>query len=292
MDLVIMAAGMGSRFGGLKQIEPIGPNGEFIIDYNIYDAIQNGFDRVVLIIKKEQEAIFRETIGKRLEHHVKVEYVYQEPNIPGVTIERTKPWGTAQAILCTKDTVKGPFAVINSDDYYGADCFKVLHDFLVNIKPNECGTVGYNVLKTITESGSVKRGVLEEKDNIVTKITESLIEKKDNKIYATKLGTTETIEIPSTTRVSMNALAFTQDIFKHLETGLKHFIETAKDLTKDEYLIPELIESKIETKELTLKMINTTAQWFGMTYKEDLDIVKEKINKYINDDLYPNNLWQ
>ena len=232
MDLVIMAAGMGSRFGGLKQIEPIGPNGEFIIDYNIYDAIQNGFDRVVLIIKKEQEEIFRETIGKRLEHHVKVEYVYQEPNIPGVTIERTKPWGTAQAILCTKDTVKGPFAVINSDDYYGADCFKVLHDFLVNIKPNECGTVGYNVLKTITESGSVKRGVLEEKDNIVTKITESLIEKKDNKIYATKLGTTETIEIPSTTRVSMNALAFTQDIFKHLETGLKHFIETAKDLTK------------------------------------------------------------
>lgn len=135
MDLVIMAAGMGSRFGGLKQIEPIGPNGEFIIDYNIYDAIQNGFDRVVLIIKKEQEEIFRETIGKRLEHHVKVEYVYQEPNIPGVTIERTKPWGTAQAILCTKDTVKGPFAVINSDDYYGADCFKVLHDFLVNIKP-------------------------------------------------------------------------------------------------------------------------------------------------------------
>ena len=167
-----------------------------------------------------------------------------------------------------------------------------MHDFLVNIKPNECGTVGYNVLKTITESGSVKRGVLEEKDNIVTKITESLIEKKDNKIYATKLGTTETIEIPSTTRVSMNDLAFTQDIFKHLETGLNHFIETAKDLTKDEYLIPELIESKIETKELTLKMINTTAQWFGMTYKEYLDIVKEKINKYINDDLYPNNLWQ
>lgn len=292
MDLVIMAAGMGSRFGGLKQIEPIGPNGEFIIDYNIYDAIQNGFDRVVLIVKKEQEEIFKETIGKRLEHHIKVEYVYQEPNIHGVTIERTKPWGTAQAILCTKDTVKGPFAVINSDDYYGADCFKVLHDFLVNIKPNECGTVGYNVLKTITDSGSVKRGVLEEKDNIVTKITESLIEKKDNKIFATKLGTNDLTEISTDTRVSMNALAFTPDIFNHLETGLKQFIKNAKDLTKDEYLIPELIQNKITSNELTLKMINTTAQWFGMTYREDLPLVKEKINKYIKEGLYPNNLWQ
>lgn len=292
MDLVIMAAGMGSRFGGLKQIEPVGPNGEFIIDYNIYDALFYGFNRVVLIIKEEQEEIFKETIGKRLQKHIDVAYVYQKSDIPGVTIERTKPWGTAQAILCTKGVVKGSFAVINSDDYYGRDCFKVLHEFLTNIKPNECGTVGYNVLKTITDSGSVKRGVLEEKDNVVTKITESLIEKKDNKIYATKLGTTETKEISSDTRVSMNALAFTQDIYKHLETGLKDFIDNTKDLTKDEYLIPELIQNKIETNELTLKMINTTAKWFGMTYKEDLEIVKDKLKEYIKEGIYPENLWQ
>ena len=293
MTLVIMAAGIGSRFGGLKQIESIGPSGEFIIDYSVYDAIKNGFDKVIFIIKRENEELFKETIGKRIEGNIKVSYVYQDyDNLPvSLKIDRVKPWGTAQAIYCCKDIIKENFAVINSDDFYGEDCYTALSKCLKEIKDNEFGIVGYHVINTIPKEGIVKRGIIEEKNNLITNITESSIEQVHDKIIASPLSGEKSFEISDNTYVSMNALAFTPKIFDYLPNEFENFIKEIKDITKDEFLIPEVLKNLINENIIKVNLLNTTAVWHGMTYKEDKKEVVDAINELILEKIYPNKLW-
>ena len=222
LTLLIMAAGMGSRFGGLKQIEPMGPNGEFLIDYSIYDAINAGFNKVVFIIKEENYDIFKETIGKRVEDKINTEYVFQDMNdLPeGYTKpeERVKPWGTAHAILCAKDNIHEPFVIINADDFYGKDAYKVASNFLKNVKEgNNYCLVGYKVANTLTENGAVKRGICKLENGNLTELIESNVEKIDGKIIAKPLDGREPFFVTEDTYVSMIMLCFTPSIFKYIE---------------------------------------------------------------------------
>ena len=232
MTLLIMAAGMGSRFGGLKQIEPVGPNGEFIIDYSIYDAKLAGFDKVVFIIKEENYDIFKNTIGARFENMIDVEYVFQKiDDIPMHDLDitnRIKPWGTAHAILAARDVVKDKFAIINADDFYGRDAFNKISDFLQNSNDNEMAIVGYEVANTITDAGSVKRGVLEEENGYLKKLIESVIEKKNDSYLASPLDGRSPFEVKSNTLVSMNMMGFSPKLFKYLEEGLVDFFKQNK----------------------------------------------------------------
>lgn len=291
-----MAAGMGSRFGGLKQIEPIDNNGNFIIDYSIYDAIKCGFDKVVFIIKKENYDIFRETVGSRIESKIKVEYVFQElTNVPEdyqVPETRVKPWGTAHAILCCKDVVKENFVIINSDDFYGYDAYKTISTYLKNKTNDNYAMVGYIASNTLTENGSVKRGICQIKDNYLEKITESLVERKDNQIIATPLDGEEPFIIENDTPVSMNMFAFTPKIFDYLEERFPNFLEENKDnIDKCEYLIPDVVFEQIKKGMVKVDVLKTTARWYGITYKEDKEQLVKSINDLVQDGMYPNNLW-
>ena len=296
MTLVIMAAGMGSRFGGLKQIEPIDEYGNFIIDYSIYDAIKAGFTKVVFIIKKENYEIFKSTIGKRVENHIKVEYVFQElDNIPErceVPKERIKPWGTGHAILCCKDTVNENFAIINADDFYGYDAFRVISEFLKNTQNNEYAMVGYMVKNTVTENGSVKRGICESKDDYLTNIIESSIEEKDGKFMATPLEGGSEFEVEPDALVSMNMFGFTPKILDVLSKGFPKFLDSHQnDLEKCEYLIPSVVFEEINNNRATVKVLKTNAVWQGITYREDKEKVVTEIKKYVDSGEYPKGLW-
>ena len=297
MTLVIMAAGMGSRFGGLKQIEPIGENGEFIIDYSIYDAIRCGFKKVVFIIKEENYDIFRETVGKRVEDKIKVEYVFQNnENVPsGIEIpsDRTKPLGTAHAILCCKDVVKEDFAVINADDFYGYDAFKVISEFLRNNNnPKEYAMAGYLVGNTLAKTGAVKRGVCEKEGDYLTQLIESSIERVDGKIIATPLESGESFEVSNNTLVSMNMFGFKKQIFDYLETRFRSFLEENKsNLCKCEYLIPTVVFEQIKNNQATVEVLKTTAVWYGMTYKEDKEDLVNAIKELTIKGEYPKRLW-
>ena len=298
LTLLIMAAGMGSRFGGLKQIEPFGPNGEFIIDYSIYDAIKAGFNKVVFIIKEENYDIFRETVGKRIEDKIKVEYAFQKlEDIPeGFTLpeDRIKPLGTGQAILSSKNVINENFAVINSDDFYGRDAYMVAANFLKNTDSNTYGMVGYKVINTLTENGSVKRGVCELKDSYLTKITESSIIKEDGVIKATPLDEAkQPFTMQEDDLVSMNMLLFTNTLYPYLEKKFVEFLEVNKnDLSKCEFLIPDVITDAINENYAKVKVLSTTAKWEGVTYKEDKDEVVKAIAKLIEDGEYPQDLWK
>ena len=298
MTLVIMAAGMGSRFGGLKQIEPIGENGEFIIDYSIYDAIKSGFNKVVFIIKEENYDVFRETIGKRIEDKIEVSYVFQNnDNVPKniqIPRDRVKPLGTAHAILCCKDVVTEDFAIINADDFYGYDAFKVIADFLKNNKqPNEYAMAGYITANTLTENGAVKRGICQETNNYLTKLIESSIEKKDGHIVATPLEGGEPFFVTEDTLVSMNMFAFKKQIFKYLEERFKTFLlENKNNLDKCEYLIPTVVFETIKNGQATCKILRTSAVWHGMTYKEDKEDLVNSIRELVENGIYPKTLWK
>ena len=296
MELVIMAAGMGSRYGGLKQIEPIHKNGEFIIDYSIYDAIRYGFDKVIFIIKKENYEIFKSTIGNRISDKIKTEYVFQSnDNVPfEVPSERVKPLGTAHAILCCKDMVKDNFLVINSDDFYGRDAFKVASEYLKSEhKSNEFGMVGYIVSNTLTENGSVKRGVCELKDGYITNLVESSVEKVNDKIIANPLDGRDSFEVNDDTLVSMNMFMFTPKIFELLESDFIEFYKNnVNNLLKCEYLITEVVCNNIKKDKIAFKALKTTSKWMGVTYKEDKEVVVEGINSLIEKGEYPDKLWQ
>ena len=296
MELLIMAAGMGSRFGGLKQIAPMGPNDEFIIDYSIFDAIAAGFTKVVFIIKEENYEIFKETIGSRVEPHIPVEYVFQKmetiPEFVEIPESRVKPWGTAHAIYCAKDNIKEPFLVINADDFYGRDAFMVAKDFLENSKEKEYATIAYKVINTMTENGSVKRGVTYAKDEKLESIIESKIEKKDGKIIAEPLSGAEAFELEEDSLVSMNLLAFDLSIFDYLDKKIVEFFEDNKEnLEGCEFLIPEVMSQANQEGFATVKVLNTDATWYGVTYKEDTEHVRESIKKKVEEKEYPNNLW-
>lgn len=298
MTLVIMAAGMGSRFGGLKQIEPIDEYGNFIIDYSIYDAIQEGFTKIVFIIKKENYDIFRDTVGKRVEKHIKVEYVFQEldtlPNGYSVPDGRVKPWGTGHAILCAKDVVNENFAIINADDFYGRDAFRVIAKFLKNNNDSsKYAMAGYKVCNTVTENGSVKRGVCEVKDNYLTKLIESSIDRVDGHLVATPLEGGESFDVSDDDVVSMNMFGFTPKLFEYLEDGFPKFLDSNKDnLLKCEYLIPTVVFEKIENGDITVEVLKTSAVWQGITYKEDKDKVVSGIKALVDKGEYPEGVWK
>ena len=300
ITLVILAAGMGSRFGGLKQIEPMGPSDEFIIDYSVYDAIKAGFNKIVFLIKRENYDLVKETIGARVEPHIKVEYAFQELNNLPIGYElpsdRTKPLGTAHAVLCCKDVVNEPFAMINADDFYGRDAFIKAYDFLVNTdsNSNNYGMIGYMVSNTLTENGSVKRGVCEVDENDYLKsIIESKVERINNVIVAKPLDGRGEFNVDDNATVSMNFLLFTPSIFKHIEDRFPIFLEENKDnLLTSEYLIPDVLEKLIQENKVTTKVINTTASWYGVTYKEDTPSVRSAIKNLVDNGEYNYNLWK
>lgn len=292
MELVIMAAGMGSRFGGLKQIEPIDKNGSFIIDYSIYDAIKCGFEKVVFIIKEENYNLFRETIGKRIENKIKVEYVFQKGL--NVNPNRIKPWGTAHAILSCKNVVKDNFAIINADDFYAYDAFKTVSKYLKNCDKtsSKFALVGYKAISTMTENGATKRGVCEIENDYLVDLVESSLELKNGKIFATPLDSPTTTEIPTNTIVSTNMFALTPKVFELLEEELPKFLENNKNnLDKCEFLIPTEIGRLIKEKKASVEVLKTTATWLGVTYKEDKPMVVNSIAELVKNKVYPTKLW-
>ena len=289
-SLVILAAGMGSRFGGLKQIEPLGPNGEFIIDYSIHDAIKAGFEKVVFIIKEENYDLFKSTIGKRVEDKIKVEYVFQKNDIDAIPSTRVKPLGTAHAVLCTEKVIDGPFMMINADDYYGVDSFNKGSEFLSNKEDNEYGLVAYSACNTITDNGSVKRGVCKVDNGYLADIVESKIERTEKGILMIPIFGGEPKVIEEETPVSMNMLLFDKSIFKYIHEDLEEFLKTA-NLETDEFLIPGVLDKHIKNGDIKVKMINTTSTWYGVTYREDAQAVRENLAKLHTDGTYNKTLW-
>lgn len=292
-----MAAGMGSRFGGLKQITPMGPNDEFIIDYSIYDAKQAGFSKVIFIIKEENYQLFKDTIGARVEPHIPVEYVFQKlDNIPEfvkIPETRIKPWGTAQAIYCAKDKITEPFLVINADDFYGRDAYLVAKEFMKNVKPKQYATIGYEASKTMTENGSVKRGVIFTKDDKLDTIIESSIQKDGNQISCKPLNNNPEFKINYNDLVSMNMLIFDPTIFPYLEKEMTTFFKkNENNLDTCEFLIPDILDKANKEGYASVKVLHTKATWYGVTYKEDTDNVKESIKKLVDQKEYPNHLWR
>lgn len=302
MTLIIMAAGMGSRYGGLKQLDPLGPGGEFLLDFSIYDAIKAGFTKVVFVIKKENLELFRETVGERIEKAIKVEYAFQTiediPENGTIPEGRVKPWGTAHAVYCCRKYVDEPFAVINSDDFYGAEAFKCLADYLGKTQANDnihrYSMAAYMLKNTLTENGSVSRGVCLDKDGNLTSITEhTKIERlSDGKLINTdENGKIE--ELDENLHVSMNCWGFTPEFFGTLEKGLKDFFEINKGekLNKAEYYLLTAVQDEIDAGTATVKLLETDAKWFGVTYKEDRPKVVEAIRRLIDEGKYPENLW-
>ena len=295
MTLVIMAAGMGSRFGGLKQIEPVGPNGEFIIDYSIYDAIKAGFNKVVFIIKEENYDIFKETIGKRIEGKIDVEYVFQDiKNVPdGVILpsDRVKPLGTGHAILSCKGVVNEPFAIINSDDFYGYDAYLKAANFLKE-DTSDYAVIGYKIGNTLTENGSVKRGYCESEKGYLTNLIESKAYREDGKIKIEPLDGREGFYAKDDDLVSMNMFCFKPDMIDYLD---KHFIDFFKknenDLSTCEYLIPDVVFERIDNDNLKVRVVDTNSKWMGVTYKEDKEDLVRFIQDLIDKGEYPNKLY-
>ena len=297
MDLLILAGGMGSRFGGLKQIEPVPKNGELIIDYSIFAAINAGFDRVIFLIKKETYDIFKKTIGKRVEKHIKTEYVFQGLNdLPegySVPEGREKPWGTAHAILCCKDIIKGKFAMINADDFYGRDAYiRIANALKENEDSNTYLSVGYKVKNTLTENGAVKRGLMTVDENgYLLDINESSVEKKDDKIYATYLKGGNPFEVDEDALVSMNVWGFDEKLFDVLEKKFVEFLNNLNNPLKDEFLIPDVINEQLHDGEVKAKILSTSAVWHGVTYREDKESVVNSIDKMVEENIYPDKLF-
>ena len=288
ITLVVMAAGMGSRFGGLKQMEPIGPNGEVILDFSVYDAVKAGFTKVVFVIKHAIEADFKELVGKRIAKKVKVEYVFQEidalPDGYTCPADREKPWGTAHAILCCKDVVKEPFAVVNADDYYGKSAFTKVAEYLKS-EPKDYCMVGFRLINTLTENGTVARGVCEIEDGILKTVTER------TKIADCKFteddGATWTDLAPDTV-VSMNLWGFNPDIFGYISEGFNKFLDEKINVPKSEYYLPSVVSDLIENGTKNVKVLVAEDKWYGVTYKEDKEMVVDAIGKMVADGLYEN----
>ena len=298
MTLVILAAGMGSRYGGLKQIDPITESGSFIIDFSVYDAVLCGFDKVVFVINEENLEIFRETIGKRFEDKVRVEYAFQDLNdLPeGFSLPegRTKPWGTAHALLAARSKVNDTFAVINADDFYGRGAYELLANHLSKSAdaklPSFC-MVGYKLRNTLTENGTVSRGVCKVNRcrRLVDIVERTKIYKDGDKAFFEENG--ESTELGMDTVVSMNCWGFTPDIFASIEEGFKNFLAQPTDNPmKREYYLPFAVKEAMDAKKCTVTVYSTEDSWYGVTYKEDKEPVKASIAKLISDGIYPDKL--
>ena len=297
--LIIMAAGIGSRYGkGIKQLAKVGPNNEIIMDYSIYDAIEAGFNKVVFIIRKDIEEEFREAIGNRIEKKVKVEYVFQElcdlPNGYSVPEGRVKPWGTGQAILACKDVINEPFVIINADDYYGKVAFKKLHNFLVSdhVDGLHMAMAGFILKNTLSDNGTVTRGICVEDDNGYLK---RVIETKGI-IKTDGVLTCDTVEskdmLSEDNRVSMNMWAGYPSFIDYLETGFVEFLDNDEDVLSKEFLLPIVVDQLIKEDIVSVKVLETTDKWFGVTYPEDKQLVQDSIGELVNNNIYPNELWK
>ncbi|MGN1121344.1 MAG: NDP-sugar synthase [Eubacteriales bacterium] len=266
MTLLVMAAGMGSRFGGLKQIEPVGPHGEVILEFSVYDALEAGFDKAVFVIKKAIEHDFRAIIGKRIEKMIDVEYAFQElDDIPApytVPENRVKPWGTGQAVLCAKKYINTPFAVINADDFYGKGGYKELKKHFET--STETCMVGYKLQNTVSENGTVARGICEIENGYLTGVTEHLSIPKDN-------------DFPADTIASMNMFGFMPKLFDELESGFVKFLAEQGTELKSEYLLPRIVDKMIKQDGEKVKVLYTDDKWYGVTYKEDKQSVVDAI---------------
>lgn len=302
--LAIMAAGIGSRFGGgIKQLEPIGPAGEIIMDYSIHDALEAGFDKIIFIIRRDLEKDFKEIVGKRIEKIADVEYAFQEiddlPEGFSAPAQRTKPWGTGQAILSIRNIAKEPFLVINADDYYGKEAFRKIHAYMVEEMDEDALVYdicmgGFILSNTLSDNGGVTRGVCEVgEDDVLRRVTETYnITKNSQGISATdKEGNPVTVHEEQ--HVSMNMWGLTPGFIKELEKGFPVFLSSLKEGDiKTEYLLPTIIDQMIRDEKARVKVLETRDKWFGVTYREDKDTVVESIRQLIRDGVYPERLFK
>lgn len=300
--LVVMAAGMGSRYGGLKQIDPVGDNGEIIIDFSLYDAVHAGFKKVVFLIKRNIEADFKEIIGNRMSKIVDVRYAYQEldalPKGCAVPAVRKKPWGTAHAVLCCRDQIDAPFAVINSDDYYGREAFRLIYDYLKHmedpISPHYA-MIGYQLENTLTENGHVARGVCSVSPNgYLSDIHERThIEKRNSGAAYTEDDGKTWVMIPKGSTVSMNLWGFSEAILGEIESGFSDFWknEVSVNPEKAEYFLPSVVDAQLKAGTADVRVLHTPDRWYGVTYRKDKPVVVEAMRRLKAKGFYPANLW-
>ncbi len=294
LTLTVLAAGMGSRFGGLKQLEPVGPNGEFIIDYTVYDAIKAGFDKVVFIIRKEFENEFKNTIGARIEPFINVEYAYQDmKDVPaGVEVpeERTKPLGTSQALWCARNNINGKFAIVSADDFYGRDALIQAANHAKN--SDDFSIIGYKIGDTLSNNGSVKRGICLEENGHLQRIVESKVERKNGVITCEPLNGEASFTVEENHPVSMLLTTVDTRIIPAIEQEMP---EEAKkhqsEMNEYEFLFPDTIDRMMQNNKVQVKVVPTDARWFGITYREDLETFKASIGYAIDEGIYPANLW-
>ena len=297
--LLVLAAGMGSRYGSLKQMDGVGPNGEAIIDYSVYDAIRAGFGKVVFVIRHSFAQDFCEVFNaERFGHKIEVEYVFQElDKLPeGFTLPegREKPWGTNHAVMMAAEAINTPFAVINADDFYGRDAYAVIGSYLSELASSEgkyC-MVGYEVSKTLSENGTVSRGVctVDDEGNLRGMVERTKIERVNGTIVFHDLGTDE--PLAENTPVSMNLFGFTPDYFRHSEAYFKEFLKDNIENLRSEFFIPLMVNKVISEGTATMRVLSTSAKWFGVTYKEDKPQLMQKIEELIAEGVYPRNLWK
>lgn len=301
--LVVMAAGLGSRYGGLKQIDPVGDNGEIIIDFSLYDAMHAGFKKVVFLIKKDIEDEFREVIGDRISKFMDVKYAYQEldalPEGFSVPDGRKKPWGTAHAVLCCRDVIDAPFAVINADDYYGREAFRLIYDYLVQMQDltsRSYAMVGYILENTLTENGHVARGVCTvSQEGYLKDIHERVhIEKRDGKAEYTEDDGSTWAEIPQGSTVSMNLWGFSPVMLEEIASRFPHFLQhdAVQNPQKAEYFLPFVVDAQLKAGTADVKVLKTPDRWYGVTYREDKPVVVEAIRKLRKQGFYPAHLWE
>ena len=301
MTLVILAAGMGSRYGGMKQIDPINDDGNFIIDFSIFDAIKAGFNKVVFVIKEENLEDFKKTIGDRINEHIHVEYAFQKiSNVPAwftVPKGRSKPWGTTQALLSAINYVNEPFALINSDDFYGREAFEILAKHLKDIhhtneKPQFC-MVGYPLKNTVTEHGSVNRGAcnVNNEGHLINIVETKGIVPIGNGLAEYPIGNEKAV-IDMNTVVSMNCWGFTPELFPYLKKEFEKFLKEIKDPLKEESYLPSVVDTMIKSNACDVQVYDTNSSWFGITYAEDKPLIVAGIKKLINEGVYPEHLWK
>lgn len=297
--LLILAAGVGSRYGGLKQLDRIGPNGETLLDYSIYDAVQSGFGKVVFIIKESIEDGFKEMFINRLRDHVEVDYVFQEiwmvPEGILVPDERQKPWGTGHAVMMADGRIDTPFAVINSDDFYGRSAYKALADYYKDWTPQRSDDycmVGYQLKNTLSEFGSVSRGVCRTNaEGFLEDVVERTSIERTGQGIVYREGADQTVVLPEETLVSMNCWGFTPSFFGHLKKGFGTFIDRNYENLKSEFYIPSVVNQLVQSGKAGVKVLSCNEQWFGMTYPQDKPIVVDSIRKLVRKGEYPQKLW-
>ena len=296
--LVIMAAGMGSRFGGLKQMTPVDAEGDFILDFSLFDAYRAGFRRVAFIIKPEMEETFRERVGSRVSDCFHIDYVHQTADLlpEGYSVPegREKPWGTGHAVACCREVIEGPFAVINADDFYGPEAFSTIYRFLTENEDENCyAMVGYRLRNTVTENGSVARGVCEANDGLLTGITErTKIYKRGDDAAYTEDGETF-VPLAGDTVVSMNFWGFTNSFLQELWTRFPAFLDKAlaENPLKAEYFLPSVVNDRLKAGEVRVRLLPCEENWYGVTYKEDLAGVQDAVSAMKTKGLYPKELW-